>query len=305
MPTRAVSLLSSLLVAIGCSRASSSPAPTASSDQKVSEVPPRVDPAPSAPSLEAELHLPALAAGAKAPLLIMLHGLGGSAEQIVAGSDWLSFASEHGIAWLAPNGPLDPQGRRFWNAGPSCCNFAHLAVDHVAALSALIERAAANPAIDRARVFVGGHSNGAFMAHRLACERPDLLRGIIAISGTGPLDPSACRPAGALRVLQIHGEADPIVPYAGGHLFQSPSLPEHVSVQKTAANWASALGCDTTPVTLSPLDLEASLPGAETRVQSYPHCKSGQVEVWTVAGGGHGVGFRAPAPAAVWAFLSR
>lgn len=235
----------------------------------------------------------------------MLHGLGASAREIESGSNWLVFASEHGIAWLAPDGPFDQHGRRFWDAGPSCCNFDRLPVDHVAALAALIERTLATPGIDRSRVFVGGHSNGAFMAHRLACERPDLVRGIIALAGTGPMDPTRCKPPVALQVLQIHGDADPIVPYAGGHLFRNPGLPEHLSAPDTARNWASLLGCDLAPRELPTVDLEASIQGRETHVQTFPNCKRGRVELWTVTGGSHLIGFRSPAPAAIWAFMSQ
>jgi polyhydroxybutyrate depolymerase len=282
-----------------CSRQPSKPDAARSSPPRTLDAP-RVRP----PELQAALHLPTQPEGPKAPLLIMLHGLGSSAEDIESGSDWLSFATDHGIAWLAPSGPFDKHGRRFWDAGPSCCNFDRLPVDHVAALAELIESTLTKPGIDRARVFVGGHSNGAFMAHRLACERPDLVHGIIAIAGTGPFDAAACKPAGALRVLQIHGDADPIVPYAGGHLFQNPSLPEHLSAAKTISNWARLLGCQQTPKQVSPLDLESALPGPETRVQRYDGCTSGKLELWTVAGGGHSVGFRAPTPAAVWSFLN-
>ena len=143
------------------------------------------------------------------------------------------------------------------------------------------------------------------MAHRLACERPELVRGIVAVAGTGPLDRAACKAPGDLRVLQIHGDADPIVTYGGGHLFDDASLPVHLSATKTAANWAAALGCEPAPRALAPLDLEAALPGAETRRQGYAACKRGKVELWTVSGGSHYIGFRSPAPAAVWAFLSQ
>lgn len=235
----------------------------------------------------------------------MLHGLGSSAREIELASDWFDFAGQQGIAWLAPSGPFDSHGRRFWDAGPSCCNFDRVAADHVAALATLIERTMENPQIDRSRIFVGGHSNGAFMAHRLACERPDLIRGVIALAGTGPSDPSHCKTPQLLRVLQIHGDADPIVPYGGGHLFRDPSLPVHVSAADTARNWSKLLGCDPTPRELARIDLEASMPGAETHVQSYPNCERGAVELWTVASGSHLIGFRSPAPAAIWTFMSQ
>ncbi len=298
MLARAVLALTSLIFASACQRNPSEPKPAASAAIVPSAT-------VSVPELDAVLHLPQSRAGERAPLLILLHGLGSSGQELAAGSDWPTFAEAHGIAWVAPNGPVDKRGRRFWAAGPECCNFDQLPVDHVAALSALILRLGASTGVDASRVFVGGHSNGAFMAHRLACERPDLVRGIIAVAGTGPLHREDCKPPGALRVLQIHGEQDPIVTYPGGHLFRNPAYPEHLSAQRTASDWAAALGCAATPRTAPSLNLEMQLPGAETRVEAYDDCKAGAVQLWSVAGGNHFLAFRAPAPEAVWAFLSR
>lgn len=269
--------------------------------------PPSPSPAPSggAARLEAPLHLPERApSGAKVPLLVMLHSLGSSSEAIERFSDWPAFAEQSGIAWAAPNGPFDQRGRRFWNAGESCCNFDQLPVDHVGELSELIERLASDPRIDRARVYVGGYSNGGFMAHRLACERPALLAGIVSIAGAGPLRDSGCKAPSSLRVLQVQGDADPIVTYGGGHLFQDARLPEHASAQQTARDWAKRLGCGA-PQQLEPIDFESALPDKETRVSSYEGCSRGKLALWTVTGGGHMVGLRAPAPSVIWSYLER
>jgi polyhydroxybutyrate depolymerase len=294
-----------IFASASCQRPNHDPKPVATAKSQTVTAAPTASVAP-ADRLEAALHLPAKPGqDHKLPLLIMLHGLGSSAEDIEASGDWPAFATQHDLAWVVPNGPRDRNGRRFWNAGPSCCNFDALPVDHVAALAELIQRLVATAPIDAARVFVGGYSNGGFMAHRFACERPDLVRGIVSIAGTGPLDRSACKAPSSLRVLQIHGDADPIVTYEGGHLFKNASLPEHASARKTVADWAAALGCRSTPVAEPALDLEPSLPGAETRSESYEGCKSGSVKLWTIAGGSHYVAFRAPAPSAIWDFLSR
>lgn len=289
-------------------------ATTATAAATIVAVAPQV-PASSAPQpattttkptgLQAQLHLPAnLPSDAKAPLLVMLHGLGSSAEMIEQLSEWPKFAEEHGLAWIAPNGPLDSKNRRFWDAGPSCCNFDQREVDHVAELSELIERVAGGGRIDRERIFVGGYSNGGFMAHRLACEKPELVRAVISVAGSGPTDRSACKKPVSLRVLQIQGDADPIVTYAGGHLFKDERLPEHLSARKTVQDWAASLGCRPQPVALEPVDFEANLPGLETRRERYEGCKLGGVELWTVAGGAHFIGFRAPGPSAIWQFLN-
>lgn len=255
--------------------------------------------------LHAQLHLPSHSSSAKTPLLIMLHALGSSSEAIERFSDWPAFAELSGIAWAAPNGPFDRRGRRFWDAGPSCCNFDQLPVDHVAALEELIQRLASNPRIDKARIYVGGHSNGGFMAHRLACERPELLAGIVSVAGSAPLDTSRCQSPKALRVLQVQGDADPIVAFGGGHLFQDSRLPQHASAQQTLRDWARRLGCAGQSKPFESLDFEASLPGAETRATGYAACPRGAVVLWTVGGGGHLIGFRSPAPSAIWSALTR
>jgi len=246
-----------------------------------------------------------MAPGQKVPLLLILHSLGTSAEDVAAKTDWPSVADQQGIAWLAPNGPIDAQGRRFWDAGPECCNFDGPPLDHVAALRKLLERVLVGAPIDRERVFVGGTSNGGFMAHRLACAAPDLVAGIVSIAGAGPSENPTCMPAQSLRVLQIHGDADPIVTYGGDHLFQDPKLPRHPSAEQTVGAWAVRLGCSDRPIEAPPLDLEAHRPGIDTRVTRYEGCSRGQVELWTVTGGGHYLAYRSPAPEIIWRFLNR
>jgi polyhydroxybutyrate depolymerase len=254
--------------------------------------------------LEAELHLRhALKPDAKSPLLVLLHGFGASADALGEFTDWPAFAEKHGIAWLAPNGPEDAHGRRFWNAGSSCCNFDGRAVDHVAAIRELIERTLARHPLDPARVFVVGYSNGGFMAHRLACELPGLVRGVVSVSGAGPLEAVDCAETAPVRVLQIHGDADPVVAYAGGNLFGKAGFPLHASAKKTTEDWAARLGCGhaTEPPAF---DFDAKLAGAETRVERFAGCRRGAVELWTVAGGGHTIGFRVPSQEAIWKFLN-
>jgi polyhydroxybutyrate depolymerase len=238
------------------------------------------------------------------PLLLVLHGLGAAAEAIEEHTDLAAFASQHAIAWVAPNGPRDRKGRRFWDAGASCCNFDRLPVDHVAALADLLERSLENTHIDRTRVFVVGYSNGGFMAHRFGCQRPDLVRGIVSVAGAGPLETLSCKTSPALRVLEVHGDADVIVTYQGGHLFNDPGLPEHASVQKTGADWGQRLNCAEKSKDAGAIDLDAKLPGSETQVTRYTGCARGALEVWTVAGGNHYIGMRSRAMEAMWNFLN-
>ncbi len=252
------------------------------------------------------MHLPGhLAPDQRVPLLLLLHSLGTSAADIESRTDWARFADARSVAWIAPDGPVDALGRRFWDAGQSCCNFMGPPVDHVAALRALLEDIVARHPIDRERVFVGGISNGGFMAHRLACEAPDLIRGVVSISGAGPLESIHCREPAGLRVLEVHGDADPMVGYGGGHLLGDPRLPQHASVQKTMTDWAARIGCQSDPSEGPALDIEKRYPGAETKVSRYAGCERGRLELWTVKGGNHYLAFHDPAPDLIWQFLTR
>src|SRR5688500_13318663 len=68
--------------------------------------------------------------------------------------------------------------------------------------------------IDSARVHVTGHSNGSFMAQRLACDAYDLVASIAPCAGGRPdngLQGGPCRPKRAVPVALFHGDADTTV----------------------------------------------------------------------------------------------
>jgi polyhydroxybutyrate depolymerase len=253
----------------------------------------------------ATVHVPAgLGPGEKAPLVVILHGLGASSELIDRYSDFSGFAQARRIAWIAPDGPKDGQGRQFWNAGKTCCNFDGIPVDHVAALRALITLATREHPIDPKRVYVVGYSNGGFMAHRLGCELSGLVFGIVSVAGSGVPSDEPCPSKGPLRVLEVHGDADNVVNIAGGPLFADPKYPSSLPAQRTVSDWARRLGCETAPKRAGTLDFESRVAGAETEVSRFEGCTGGALELWTVRGGGHYVGLRSPSYELMWKFLS-
>jgi polyhydroxybutyrate depolymerase len=224
--------------------------------------------------------------GGRRPLLIFLHGLGGSGSEAVANPALRGIAERGGMVLVAPDGARDQQGRRFWNAGPACCNFDGKAVNDVARLEALINHWLERPEIDPERVYIVGFSNGGFMAHRLACFMDDRLAAVVSISGAGRGREEACAPVSPIAVVEVHGDADPIVRYAGGRVFDDRALDPHPSAPDTFHDWATRLGCTGAPK-VSEVDLDPRLPGAETRIESHPDCTGGAAELWTVHGGGH------------------
>jgi polyhydroxybutyrate depolymerase len=224
------------------------------------------------------------------PLLVFLHGLGGSGEELARALHLTEMADAFGFAYIAPEGVLDRSGRRFWNADPACCNFDDIAVDHIAALSTWIGQASAHPRVDARRVYLIGFSNGGFMAHRFACALSSRVEGIFSIAGAFPSDASSCKPDHPVSVVQIHGDRDPIVKFDGGYLFADTRRPRIPSAQQSVAAWAKLDGCTGDAAPAGELDLDPRVAGAETLVSRYAGCSGRRVELWRIPGGDHSAG---------------
>ena len=274
------------------------PAPPAASGAVTSTLPHRVE------LVNAELSVPEGASPAKpVPFLLVLHGLGDSGSNFAERTGLAELSRARRFAYAAPDGSFDAIKRRFWNAWNACCDFDEVRPDHVQALSALLDQAAQNPAIDKKRRYVLGFSNGGFMAHRLACEVPGLA-AVASIAGAGPSPAETCRAPTATAVLQVHGDLDKVIAYGGGHTLNDPKLPLHPSAADTVGAWAKRNGCGAPDGTKTLFDLEPELPGKETSVLRYAKCKQ-PVELWTVKGGGHVIATDRAALEQVIGFLER
>lgn len=274
---RAIVLLSACVVALACDAGSStSQSPTTTLAPSPTATPERAT-APSAPL--ASSTQPPAATTHEPTFVLLLHGLGGSGRNITRHFAIDSLAASLGFDFEAPDGTVDRQGRRFWNAGPGCCDFDGLAPDHVSALGAVLARERAKGK----RVFVVGYSNGGFMAHRLACE-VEGISGILSVAGPSPMDVATCKHAAA-RVLHVHGDADPIVRFEGGGLFGNER--KHASAEYSVLGWAKRRGCDAPLETIAELDLDEAIEGGETLVQS-PPCAP-ELQLHRVRGGTHSV----------------
>ena len=218
------------------------------------------------------------------PLLIILHGYGatGAIQQAYLGFSGVADSAQ--ILVLAPEGTKDTAGKQFWNADPACCDLGHTGVDDVAYLGKLIDDVVAAWPVDPARITVLGHSNGAFMAYRMACARADVISAIAGLAGHATSAGIPCTPAHPVSVLHIHGNADATIPYASAVLggVTSPGAVESV------AQWATRDGCTGAPAAAGTKDLVADLAGNETTVTVTGGCPStGAAELWTIAQGSH------------------
>lgn len=219
------------------------------------------------------------------PLVIVLHGYGASGALQELLFQFKSRAEKYGFIYLLPDGTVDSTNKRFWNATDACCNFDNTGVDDSAYIEGLIDEARSIYNIDAKRVFLVGHSNGAFMAYRMACDHADTIAAAVSLAGAMYSDVSKCNPSGPVSILQIHGSDDQTVLYDGGSVSGAASYP---GAKTSVADWATFDGCATTPKSGTSLDLTDAQPGAETTVETYDGCQSGTVAaLWTMQGEGH------------------
>ncbi len=238
-----------------------------------------------------------------APLLLLLHGYTSSGAEQDAYLGVRAEAAARGYLYLQPDGTVDRLGNPFWNATDACCNFGGSAVDDSGHLAGLIAEVRHGWAVDPGRVWIVGHSNGGFMAHRMACDHADVVVGIVSIAGATFDDPASCAPSAPVSVVQVHGTDDPVIAYVGGQLLGGSAYP---SATATVATWAALDGCGDGPLAApgAPLDLDVAVPGDETTVAPAPGCPAGVgVELWTVDGGGHAPAFAPAFLPAVFDFL--
>lgn len=236
----------------------------------------------------ARLVVPSGYDGTPHPLLILLHGYSATAaiqDQYLGVS---TRADRRGLFIVLPDGTPEAGGRmpRFWNATAACCNFGGVPVDDVAYLTGLIDEAGQHYNIDPRRVYLYGHSNGGFMAYRMACDAAPRIAAIASLAGATHFEASDCAPTEPVSVLQIHGTADATILYEGVPM----GFMQYPGAEETTRRWADRAGCSTrTPsAAVAQLDLDRSLMGDDTDVFAFANCASGLgVELWRINMGGH------------------
>lgn len=246
------------------------------------------DPTPFGGSRPVELYVPSGYTGAPIPLVILLHGYSANGAEEDLYLNMRTTAEAKTVLYMHPDGMIDATGNRYWNATDACCDFAKSTVDDSAYLSGLVTEIETRYAVDKKRVYFVGHSNGAFMSYRMACDHADIVTGIMSLAGAMWLDTSKCKPSAPVTVLEVHGTSDGTIVYTGGSTGQGGGA--YPAATTSVADWATFDGCATPPDTSKPaLDLDVSLAGNETTVTEYAAgCTAGtQVDLWSMQGGVH------------------
>lgn len=145
---------------------------------------------------EAYLRVPPNASDAPLPLLVMLHGAGGSGAGVI--NRVAAAADEAGVAVLAP----ESRDRR-WDAIRD-----RFGAD-IAFMNRALERTFETVSVDPRRLTIGGFSDGATYALSVGLINGDLFRRVVAFSPGFVVRGTA---HGKPRIFVSHGTADPVLP---------------------------------------------------------------------------------------------
>jgi polyhydroxybutyrate depolymerase len=210
------------------------------------------------------------------PLLVLLHGGGGSARAMFSAHPLAEYSEESGYIFVAGQGSPVDGGGNGWNGSRAFDDGS----DDVGYLERVILGVSSELAIDVERRWLAGFSGGATMTVRFATERSDLIAAAATFAGkvgrsateTPPfLFPPA--PTSPLSVQMTYGTEDDN--YLGE--VQGGSL--STSAREGMEWWAGALGCSSTPNVV--VDNRLTF-------DTYPGCASGVVvRMISVDGMGH------------------
>ncbi len=187
------------------------------------------------PMGEYNIELPAQAENA--PLMVFLHGYGGSGTGTMRNRSMVEPLLARGYAVMAPEGlKRDREGApQSWNFYPGFGDR-----DETAFLTEVVADAAERFGIDPDRVLLGGFSAGGFMVNYLACDAPDTFSAYVPVSGGfWRPHPESCD--GPVRMFHTHGWIDNVVPLEGrvlgGGRFQQGDIFAGLEI------WREANGC--------------------------------------------------------------
>ena len=182
----------------------------------------------------------------QAPLVIMLHGSGNTAEDFRSMTHFEQAAVPRGYGVVYVTGAQDPNDRTApvgWNSGIGADGN-----DDVGFLKALAEYLAQEYSFDKERTYAVGFSNGAFMTHRLAAQASGTFRSVVSVAGMMPEsiwekrnDLSHC------GIFQITGEKDDVVPKNSDGSAKFSKAP---AIEDVMAHWVQVNGLAMTDKTL-------------------------------------------------------
>lgn len=184
------------------------------------------------------------------PLLVLLHGAGGTGDSTLNDYGWAAKADEQNFIVAAPNAlpvklgksPSFAGNPQFWGDGSERGAQVRGAIDDTGFISAVIDDVSRRYAIDTKRIYMTGHSNGASMTFHASVPLCQRIAAIAPVMGQywDAVQGSNC----GLSMLYIGGSADPLNPLNGGDS-KDPwgTITVKQPMRVSADKWARQAGC--------------------------------------------------------------
>lgn len=210
------------------------------------------------------------------PLVFNFHGYTSNATEQMWYGDFRAIADTAGFIIVHPEGTL-LNGSTHWNVGGWTLGST---TDDVGFTEAMIDALAGQYNIDLDRIYSTGMSNGGYMSFLLACQLGDKIAAVASV--TGSMTPQIfdnCNPTHPTPILQVHGLADPVVPYFGA-AWTKP-------INDVVAYWTAYNRCSNTPI-VTAVPNTSLLDGSTVKHELYEGGDNGTiVEHYRITGGGH------------------
>lgn len=228
------------------------------------------------------------------PLVIVLHGRFGSGAGTADYTGMNRVAEAQGFIALYPDGlpnygaitPFDTG----WNYLRGIPGAGDEGSDDAAFLRDLIADLSLDLAIDQARVYVIGVSNGGFMVHNLACGDPERYAAFADVIGSASYGfDRMCDHEIPVSMLMMHGTADDNILWDGRtQNVDGQDVMVSYPILNVIEYWAGHNRCNTDLAELTDLPPKGESPGTSVRIMTMNQCElDANVMLVGILGGGH------------------
>lgn len=211
-------------------------------------------------------------------LVVLLHGHGSHAQTFEQLTGMSGKADKNDFIVAYPQALGSPS---VWHTGVD----GSARIDDVAFIRILIDSISSAYNIDPNRIYVAGHSNGAFMAYRVGSALSSRIAAIgISAGSIGRITSRGDTvriqaPSNPVPVIAFHGKDDNMVPFDGGKETDGPR--RIVPVPQSIRFWVNSDGCNATPDT-------TVLEKGNVIRDDYTGCRAGsEVVLYTIVDGTH------------------
>ncbi len=157
------------------------------------------------------IHLPPSYGVQPQSLIVVYHGYSWTSQIMEHNTNIDTEADKAGFVVVFPQGVDSPPS---WNAGVGAFGPTGDA-DDIQFTRDLLRNVEQNYCVDSHHVYAAGFSLGGGMVYRIACTLTDKFAAVATVSGAYYPIPGGCPASRPLPILEIHGLADQLAPYAG------------------------------------------------------------------------------------------